>query len=312
VRSVFVGTVEISWHCLRAILAVDRVDAIYTMPLERAERISAFSDFEDLGVQYGIPVFREPNINDPRVVEQIRAFEPEAIYVIGWPRLVKEPLLSMPPKGCIGIHSSLLPKYRGGAPVNWGLIHGEREWGITLMYLGAGADNGDIIWQESFPVGPDETCADVYAKATEASVRALRRMVPLLAEGRAPRVAQQDAEASAFPKRKPEDGWIDWTRSARQIHDWVRALTHPYPGAFTEYGGRRLTVWRASVLEEGGTGTAGTVVGVVPYEGVAIQCGEGVLLLRSVQPEGDREMPATVWQLHQGVAVGSRLGGAPA
>lgn len=310
-RSVFIGTVEISWHCLRTILKVDEVNAIYTMPPERSGKISAYKSFDELGASHGVPVFHEAKINEPHVVEQIRAFEPEIIYCIGWPRLVKKELLEMPPKECVGIHSSLLPKYRGGAPVNWGLIHGEREWGVSLMYLGDGPDIGDVIAQEKFPVGEHEDCRDVYAKATEACINLLSDMVPRLANGTAPRIKQNDADATLFFQRKPHEGLVDWTKSAEELHNWVRAMTHPYPGAFTHLpDGRQLNIWRAETLKRTGSSQApGTILAHHPYQGLEVQAGEGTLLIKSIQPENDDEMPATVWSAHEGPVVGQVLGG---
>jgi len=300
-RCVFIGTVEVSWHCLKTLLDLEEVVAIFTAVDNNDGRISAYKAFDDLGRQYAVPVHRIANINAPEVVQQIRALRPDAIFCIGWPRLVKEPILSLPSKGCIGMHSSLLPKYRGGAPVNWGLINGETRWGISLMHLGTGADNGDIIGQATFDVGPDETCGEVYDKVTEAAMRALRTYVPMIANGTAPRVAQDESQATFYKQRKPGDGQIDWRRTARQLHDWTRALTHPYPGAFTFLeDGTKVTVWAARLTDDSKTeAEPGVVLRVVPFEGILVQCGSGQLLLRRVQAEGAGEMAATVWAAHR-------------
>ncbi len=300
-RAIFVGTVEVSWHCLKAILDIDEVVAIYTMPESKGPGISAFRAFDDLAAEHAVPLHKVTDINAPEVVAQMRALAPDVLYCVGWPRLVKEPILSLPPKGCIGMHSSLLPLYRGGAPVNWGLIAGERRWGISLMYLGDGPDIGDIIAQLDFPVGPDETCADVYDKVTEASVRIMRMYLPQVGAGTAPRIVQDASKATHFPKRRPADGAIDWTKSARQLHDWTRALTHPYPGGFTATpDGTKVTIWRARVQDETAVRQApGTILEVVPYQGIIVQCGTGTLLVQSLQLAGSAEMPATVWAAHQ-------------
>lgn len=308
-RAVFIGTVEVSWHCLRAIMAHDDVVAIYTMPAERAGRISAFRGFDDLAAAHGIPLHHVADINAPEVVAAIRALAPDIVYCIGWPRLVREELLALPPKGCVGMHSSLLPRYRGGAPVNWGLIAGEPRWGISVMHLGRGADTGHVIGQAEFAVGPDETCGDVYDKVSEASVRLLHELVPRIADGTAPRMPQDESLATHYPKRKPADGRIDWSRPARAVHDWVRALTHPYPGAFTMLAdGSTVAVWRTRVWREtGAAGAPGTVAGVVPYEGIRVCCGEGEVLVTRVTVPDLGECPASVWAAHAGDALPSHF-----
>jgi methionyl-tRNA formyltransferase len=304
-RAVFIGTVEVSWHCLEAILRHDDVLAIFTMPDSKAANISAFRAFDDLAASHGVPLYKVPDINTPDIVALLRSLAPDIVYCVGWPRLVKEPILSLPPRGCVGMHSSLLPKYRGGAPVNWGLIAGERRWGISLMYLGDGPDIGDIIGQLSFDVGPDETCGDVYDKVTEASVRIFDTFVPQLGAGTAPRIVQDATEATHYPKRKPADGVIDWGKTARQLHDWVRALTRPYPGAFTFLAdGTRVTIWRARVADESSSGgTPGAILDVQPYGGIIVQCGTGRLLVEYLEPAGSIGMAAGVWAAHLGGAL---------
>lgn len=308
-KSIFIGTVEISWHCLRTILRVDEVSAIITMPHDRAQKISAFKSFDDLGARFGVPVYHEAKVNEPHVIQLMRQFEPEIIYVIGWPRLVKREILDMPSRGCVGIHSSLLPKFRGGAPVNWGLIHGASQWGVTLMYLEDGPDVGDIIAQEAFSVDQEDDVKSLYEKATEASIRMLTEMVPRFASGSAPRLPQNHNEATLFFQRKPHEGVIDWGRSSQELYNWVRALTHPYPGAFTYLpDGRKMVVWRSERGCSSREGVPGTVVAHHPYLGLEVQCGSGTLILRSVQAEGDDEMPATIWHDHEGPILGSVLG----
>jgi len=299
-RAVFIGTVEVSWHSLQALIELCSVVGIYTMPKEKSEDISAYADLNDLGEKHGIPVYQVTEINTDQVVRQIREMNPDIIVCIGWPRLVKEPILSLPPKGCVGMHSSLLPKYRGGAPVNWGIIEGQKSWGISLMYLGAGADNGDIIAQTRFRIGVNETCGDTYNKISEATVRILQTFIPLIANGTAPRIAQDESQATLYKQRKPEDGQLDWNKSARQLHDWIRALTHPYPGAFTYLmNQRKCYIWKARVEDENVIAAkAGVVVDILPFRGLLVQCGTGQLLIERIQLEEELEISTGVWAAH--------------
>ena len=291
----------------------EEVLAIFTMPSDRAPHISAHASFGSLGQQYGVPVYETADINTGRNLAIMQALEPEIIYVIGWPQLVKRSILDLPPKGCIGIHSSLLPKYRGGAPVNWGLINGESSWGISLMYLEDGPDTGDIIAQESFPVTIEDTCKTVYDKATEASLNVLKKFIPLLAKGEAPRNPQDDSQATLYRQRKPYHGVVDWNKTALELFNWVRALTHPYPGAFTYLpDGRKFFIWEAALLEEELKDTyqdspPGTIQALLPYRGIVIRTGQGKLILKQVQVVGEIEMSGTVWAVHNPQLVGSRL-----
>lgn len=311
-RSIFIGTVETSWHCLLTLLEMgEEVVGIFTMPDERAQHISAYKGFDDLSQQYSLPVYKTTDINSDQTLATMRSLQPEIIYVIGWPRLAKRAVLDLPPKGCVGIHSSLLPKYRGGAPVNWGLINGETEWGVSFIYLEEGPDTGDIIAQERFPITLEDTCKTVYDKATEASIRVLRQYVPLLAQGAAPRVPQDDSQATLYPQRKPHQGIINWNRTAMELYNWVRALTHPYPGAFTYLpNGRKLFIWQTEIPRSDASldgllrDVPGSILAVLPYRGIAVQTDDGPLVLRQLQTEGEPEMPATVWAAHNDNPVG--------
>lgn len=316
-RTIFIGTVEISWHCLEVLVDMgEDVCAIFTMPRERAATISAYKSFEDLAVRCGCPLYETASVNSDEALATMRALAPEIIYVIGWPRLVKRPLIELPDKGCFGVHTSLLPKYRGGAPVNWGLIHGETQWGITLMYLGEGADNGDIVAQAEFPISLEDTCKTVHAKSTAAALRLLRQYVPLLAEGCAPRQPQNAAEATFFPQRKPAQGIIDWNRTAMEQYNWIRALTHPYPGAFTYTpDGRALYLWSAEI--PGGETLAassaapGTILGMAPGRGVAVATTDRPLIVTSMQPEGEAEKSPEEWVSALALAEGAYFMAAP-
>lgn len=312
-RSVFVGTVEISWHCVRTLLEMEEeVLAIFTMSEAQAPFISAYKDFSDLARQYGVPVYQHSDINSDQNISQIRRTEPEIIYVIGWPRLVKRAILNLPRNGCVGIHSSLLPKYRGGAPVNWGLINGETEWGVTLMYLEDGPDTGDIIAQERFQISVEDTCKTVYEKATTASIQLLREFVPLLARGTAPRTPQDDSQATLYPQRKPHQGEINWNRTAWQLYNWIRAQTHPYPGAFTFLpDGRKLFIWQADIPGPNNSSRQhlppGRLLAVLPGRGIAVQTADGYLVVMNLQVEGDAEQPADMWATTRSITVGMKL-----
>lgn len=209
-----------------------------------------YVDFSVVAKDLGIPCIPYERGLQRRFIEEVARLKPDLILVAGWYYMVSRELRSAAPKGAIGLHGSLLPKYRGGAPLVWSIIHGEKVGGISLFYLEDGVDEGDIIGQEPFPIEETDTMADALAKLEHAAERLLERTLPLLAKGQAPRIPQNHAEATVFPQRSPADGEIDWSWSAKRIRDFIRAQTRPYPGAFTRIAGKKIVLWDADVLEE--------------------------------------------------------------
>lgn len=249
---VFIGCVAEGRRSLQTLLDMgERVAAIFTLEPERARTVAGSVPWEDLAERYHIPLHYVRNVNDPESVELIRRIAPDVVFCVGWTQLLRPPILETPRIGCIGFHASLLPRYRGRAPVNWAIIHGEKETGNTMILLDDGVDTGDIIAQRRFPVLDDDTCGTLYENVARSEEEMLREVMPLIHFGQLPRKPQDHAQATVMPRRRPEDGRIDWYRTTRQLHDWVRALTHPYPGAFTSVRGKRVWVWKGSPWREG-------------------------------------------------------------
>ena len=292
-RTVFVGAVEEGRRCLQALLASGESFAgIVTLTESAARTTSGAVPFEDLAVPRGIPLLKVRDLNAAASVEQVRALAPDLVLVIGWTRLLSADLLEIPRFGCVGFHASLLPRYRGRAPVNWAIIRGESETGNTMFFLDDGVDTGDIIAQRRIPIDYEDTCATLYRKVADSAIDMLRDKLPLLKQGRASATPQDHALATVMPKRRPEDGAMDWSRSSRELYDWVRALTHPYPGAFDELAGRRLYVWRASEMRGSGGDTAAAPPGtILRIEGdtAIVATGKANLALERVQWEGGLE-----------------------
>lgn len=293
----FIGCVEEGRRSAETLLEMgERLDAIFTLNPRRARKVSGAVPWEDLAEAHSIPLHYVRNINDEAPVAILRELDPDLIFCVGWTQLLRQQILDIPAIGCIGFHASLLPEYRGRAPVNWAIINGETETGNTMMLLDDGVDTGDILAQRRFPIEEDDTCATVYDKVATSEQEMIREVMPLIHEGRMPRQRQDHDRATIMPKRRPEDGVIDWSRSTKQLHDWVRALTHPYPGAFTALAGKRVWVWRASrwIPGPGGERTAGPRPGWWWMEGdpprLLAGTGDGALLLERVQAEGGDEL----------------------
>lgn len=210
-----------------------------------------FPSVAALAAAHDIPVRLDADLGAPAELVALRALAPDLVLSCYYRQLLPAPALAVPRLGAYNVHGSLLPRYRGRAPVNWAVLNGETETGATLHVMTSRADAGDIVDQEAVPIGPDDTAAAVQARVCVAAVRVLARQLDALLAGRAPRMPQDPALATTFGRRRPEDGAFTWTQPAAAIHDLVRAVSHPYPGAFTALGNRRLHVWRTRRCDPG-------------------------------------------------------------
>ncbi|MEM7129630.1 MAG: methionyl-tRNA formyltransferase [Chloroflexota bacterium] len=217
---------------------------------QKPVEIKTHADFTQLGIRAQCPVVTMTGkMSASNYLQHLEVWKPDLILVLGWYYLIPARVREIARIGCAGIHASLLPKYRGGAPIPWAIINGETETGVTFFYFDDGVDSGDIIAQERFPIEHCDTCATVYDKASQASITILRENLKKMAVGAAPRIPQDESQATSFPQRKPEDGLIDWAWDAKRIRDFIRAQTKPYPGAFTFIEGKKVTIWDADVID---------------------------------------------------------------
>ena len=231
-----------------------------------------------------LPVYAPDDLNHPLWVERVRQLAPDILFSFYYRRLVGPEILAIPPGGCFNLHGSLLPRYRGRAPVNWVLVHGESETGVTLHHMTPRPDDGDIVGQKPISVDEDDTALTLHRKAAMAAGELLTELLPRIRAGTAPRVPQDPARASYFGGRRPADGAIDWDRSARQVRNLVRAVTLPYPGAFSHLADRKVFFW--AVAEEAGAENdhpPGTVLSIDPLR---IACGSGAVRVEAGQVDG--------------------------
>jgi methionyl-tRNA formyltransferase len=209
---------------------------------DNPKEIIWFDSVAELAALHGIPVITPDNPNTPEVVERIRALQPDFFFSFYYREMLKKDLLDIPKCGALNMHGSLLPKYRGRVPVNWAIIHGETETGATLHYMTEKPDNGDIVAQQAVPILPNDTAFEVFQKVTVAAEMALHGVLPALLAGKAQAVKQDLSKGAYFGGRKAEDGIIDWSQSALQIHNLVRAVAPPYPGATTQLMGKTMRI----------------------------------------------------------------------
>ena len=271
------------------------VAAVFTHRDDPEEEVW-FGSVADLAAAHGLPVHAPARVNEPRWVEHIRAESPDAIFSFYYRRLLAPEITSAPPRGAINLHGSLLPRYRGRAPLNWALIHGEPETGVTLHHMIESPDAGDVIAQRKVAILPEDTAPTLHRKLVAAGAELLRETLPAIERGSAARTPQDPALATYGRRRRPEDGRIDWGRPAEEIHNLVRALTRPWPGAFTFAAGRRLFIWESTPATEATDGPPGAVGLGRTLE---VAAGSGTLRVHRAQLEG--EAPA------DGASIAARL-----
>jgi methionyl-tRNA formyltransferase len=290
---------NVGYRCLEELIRQDAdIALVFTHDDSPSEEIW-FASVRDLAQKHGIPVMTS-DINLRENVELLRELAPDLLLSFYYRNMIREEVLEIPRLGALNLHGSYLPKYRGRVPVNWAVINGESETGATLHYMVEKPDAGDIVDQEKVGISFTDTSLDVFNKVTDAAVKVLARSFPLLVAESAPRVPMELEKGSYFGGRRPADGRIDWKRSAVEIYNLIRGVTHPYPGAFTTLRGKKIVIWSAVPAE--GEGEAGKIVGTSP---LLVGTGAGLLEIRSLQEEEDPEQDAVAYARQAGDLTGS-------
>lgn len=292
-RVVFMGTPDIAATCLKRILA-DGFDVVgvYTQPDRPKNRGMKLqpSPVKEVALEHGIPVFQPENFREEETVQQLRELKPDVAAVVAYGRILPQKVLDIPGKGCINIHASLLPQYRGSAPYQWAVLDGLEQTGVTAMYLCREMDAGDIIEAAQTPIGPDETAGELLDRLAVLGAELLSKTLSRLSVGDVPGIPQDSGKATYAPMLDKTMCPIDWTRSARAVHNQVRGL-NPWPVATTELGGKRFKVYATAVVPEETSAQPGTVLGLTKT-GLKIACGEGTVEIRVLQAEGGKRMAA--------------------
>jgi methionyl-tRNA formyltransferase len=296
-RTVWVSFDTIGRDCLEA--AADsgaEIVGVVTLPGPIDPNRSGQCAFDDVAARLDAALVETRDVNAPETLNVLRKLEPELIFVVGWSQLVHDPFIALAREGVFGMHPTLLPRHRGRAPIPWTILAGLARTGVTLFEIvDATPDSGGIVGQVTLDIAEDETATSLFARIADAHVELTREYVPRLIARDAPRIAQDPTRASAWPRRAPADGIIDWETRAPYLYDWVRAQTRPYPGAFTFLGNEKVIVWGARAVELAAAAPAGTIVRVDAGEPV-VACGEGALVLEEFQTDAAE------------LAVGARLG----
>ncbi len=344
-KIVFMGTPDFARGALEALLAAGHeITAAVTQP-DRAKGRSGqpvYPPVKECALEHGIPVFQPRRIKAPEAVEELKKMEADLFVVAAFGQILSQEILDMPRFGCLNIHASLLPRYRGASPIQHVILNGEKKTGITIMQMNAGLDTGDILYQKEIELDERETYETLHDRLMKLGGEAIVEALPLLETGKLSPVPQREEESCYAPLISKEMGRIDFTKSAEEIDCQIRAMT-PWPSAFTGYKGKQLKIWEAHAVEETGgaevtrtaetsrtagkTGstetsraaeeaqvlqkTGGSGVGTVAEvtkDSLTIACGEGFLVVRSLQLEGKKRMSVHDFLLGMKIRPGEQLG----
>jgi len=294
------GTPEPAAKCLKALIdAKEEIVAVITQPDRpkgRGLRVTP-SPVKELALHYNIAVHQPEGIKDNKAIEVIKGIKPDLIVIVAYGKILPKEILDIPKYGAINVHASLLPKYRGAAPVQWALINGEKETGITIQKVFEALDTGDIILQEKMQIEDEDNTLTLTGKLFDVGSKLLIDAIKLISSGNAPSIKQDEAGASYAPQLKKETGVIDWKKSTGNIFNQVRGC-FPWPTAYTYYKDKMLKIISASPALAARNEIAGTVIDCVEDEGFIVATGDSSLFIREVQLEGGKRMHA--WQFLNG------------
>lgn len=291
-RVVFMGTPDFAVPSLKAIHdAGHTIAGVYTKPDSPAGRGRGLTapPIKEAALELGLPVYQPQSLRRPEVLEELASLAPEVIVVAAYAQLLPQSVLSLPRFGCKNIHASLLPKYRGGAPIHWAIVNGEAETGITIMQMARGLDTGDMILQENIPIQINQTCGDIFDELAQLGEKLILKVLSLDDLGESLRRVQNDADSSYARNITKEDGRLDFNKSALTIHNRIRGF-NPWPGAFTTVSGRYLRILQSRLSEEPFKLTPGLVE--TRAGKVYVGCSDASLEIQAVQPSGKQVMSA--------------------
>ena len=281
-KIIFVSGVKFGYDLLSYVLKNGyKISLIVSYEDSKKNNYSDYVSFDDLANKYKIKNLKVKNINDEENIQIIKKINPDLILVMGWSQILKEDIINIPSKGVIGSHPTELPKFRGRAPIPWSIIKGLKKSALTFFYIEEGVDNGDIMDQCKFTISENDDATIIYNKITQIGKKMLVKNLRLLESGKTNRKKQDNSNfIENWPKRVPDEGMIDWSKSSKEIHTLIRATTHPYPGAFTFFKGLKLKIWKASYLDKHNL-DIGKIIDVNENE-VTIGTGHGTIIIEKI------------------------------
>ena len=290
-KIVFMGTPEFAVPCLQKIIDEGHeVLAVVTQPDKpkgRGKKL-AMPPVKELALKYNIDVYQPVKAREESFVEKLKEINPELIVVVAFGQILPKSILDIPKFGCVNVHASLLPKYRGAAPLNWVIINGEEKTGVTTMYMDVGLDTGDMILKSEIPLDDEITAGELHDKMMIDGANVLKETIDLIAQGKAPREKQNDDETCYSPIMDKTLGNIDWNKSAKDIHNLVRGV-NPWPSAYTTYENQTMKIWKTKVVDKNSDKAPGTIL-KVDKEGIEVNTGNGVIQISEIQMSGKKRM----------------------
>jgi methionyl-tRNA formyltransferase len=306
-RAVVCAYGEVGFTCLDMLIELGvNVPLVVTHEDDPGEQCW-FRSVRDRALEAGVPVITPPDVNAPEPFAALEEAAPDYLFSFYFRQMLRRPVLELPRLGALNMHGSLLPRFRGRAPVNWVLVEGEKETGVTLHYMDEKPDHGDVVAQRSVVIDRDDDALALTRKLAAAAAGLLRDVVPKLADGSAPRIPQDHERSTYFGGRRPEDGRIDWEASAERVRNLVRAVTDPWPGAFTELRQRKLLIWWAETAPP----VADRAPGEIHFDEAGVPrvaTAEGTLVLERVGWEGEPPMDGSRFAPRESIRPGERCG----
>ena len=321
-KVVFMGTPDFSVGTLEALVEAGyEITGVVTQPDKPKGRGKQMmpTPVKEAAEKHGLPVYQPRRVRDAEAIEEIRKMEPDVIVVVAFGQIIPKEILDMPKYGCINVHASLLPAYRGAAPIQWAVMNGDEVSGVTFMKMDEGLDTGDMLTKVEVPLAADETGGSLFDKLAAAGAKLLVETLPKLEKGEVTPEKQPEISTTEYARMiKKEDGKIDWTKSAVEIERQIRAMS-PWPSAFTKVNGKNLKIWDAKVIAMFGgdlfskipgqnpTKSAGKVW-VADETGLHVKTGDGILVIEELQLEGKKRMKAADFLRGYAIEPGTRLG----
>ncbi|CEN79844.1 methionyl-tRNA formyltransferase [Paraclostridium sordellii] len=308
-KIVFMGTPEFAVPCLQKIIDEGHeVLAVVTQPDKpkgRGKKL-AMPPVKELALKYEIDVYQPVKAREESFVEKLKEINPELIVVVAFGQILPKSILDIPKFGCVNVHASLLPKYRGAAPLNWVIINGEEKTGVTTMYMDVGLDTGDMILKSEIPLDDEITAGELHDKMMVQGAEVLKDTIDLISKGEAPREKQNDEETCYSPIMDKSLGNIDWSKSATDIHNLIRGV-NPWPSAYTTYDKQTMKIWKTKVLDKLSEKTPGTILSV-DKNGIEVSTGDKVLQISEIQMSGKKRMIVSEYIKGNDISTGIVLG----
>jgi methionyl-tRNA formyltransferase len=292
-KIIFISGVKFGFDVLEHILQKNwKISASFSYLHEKKKFYSDYANFDNLTKKYDIPNKQVNNINDAENIDMIKKINPDLILVIGWSQLLKKEIIEIPKLGVIGTHPTELPKYRGRAPIPWSIIKGLKKSALTFFYIDEGIDDGDILLQKQFLIDDIDDASSIYTKMTSLGKSMLMEILRLIETDNVTRTKQNSEDfIENWPKRTPLDGKINWLQSAKEIHNLIRATTHPYPGAFTIFKNKKLIIWK-STYDDTAINKPGKIL-MIENDKVEIGTGNGSIFLNLITYDGNKSQKTT-------------------